>query len=335
MISFWVLVSIGILVILGIFTITPYMVKGTEKAETIRIPKEATIEHVRDTLTKYYGEDYSGKVIKLLKLGGFNPDERYGAYDLPKGTSAFAAMRKLSRGAQSPVRLTINGFRSLPFLAERMSVKMNFTADEFMKAATDPEFLEQYGLDPESALAFFVDDTYEVYWNSTPHEVLEKIGANYNNLWSEGRVTDAENLGLTPKEMMILASIVDEETNQDREKGRIGRLYVNRLDNGMKLQADPTVKFALQDFTIRRITNEHLKTESPYNTYKYQGLPPGPLRTTSRKTVTEILQSKPSNELYMCARPDFSGNHNFAATYEEHLENAKRYQQALDDRGIK
>ena len=335
LLTLWVLIGIGIMVILGIITITPYMVKGTEKAATIRIPKEATIDHVRDTLTKYYGEDYTGRVLKLLTLGGFKPEERYGAYDLPKGTSAFAAMRKLSRGAQSPVRLTINGFRSLPYLAERMSVKMDFSEEEFIKAATDPAFLAKYGLTPESSLALFVDDTYEAYWTSTPREVLEKIGTNYQNLWNEGRVEMAKDLGLKPVEMMILASIVDEETNQDREKGRIGRLYVNRLDNGMKLQADPTVKFALQDFTIRRVTKDHLKVDSPYNTYMYAGLPPGPLRTTSRKTVTAILQSAPSNDLYMCARPDFSGNHNFAATYEEHLENAKNYQQALDERGIK
>lgn len=333
--TMWVLISIGILVILGIFTISPYMVKGTEKAVTIRIPKGATITHVKDTLTKYYGEEYTGRVLKLLKLGGFKPEERYGAYDLPSGTSAFAAMRKLSRGGQSPVRLTINGFRSIPFLAERISAKMDFSADDFIKAATDSAFLAKYGLNRENALALFVDDTYEAYWTSTPEEVLKKFGENYQNLWSEGRVEDAKDLGLEPAEMMVLASIVDDETNQDREKGRIGRLYVNRLESNMKLQADPTVKFALQDFAIRRVTKDHLKVDSPYNTYMYAGLPPGPLRTTSRKTVTSILQSKPSTDLYMCAREDFSGNHNFAATYDEHLENAKRYQAALDERGIK
>ena len=334
-VALWVLISIGILVILGIFTITPYMVSGSEKAATIRIPKEATLDNVKDTLTKYYGEEYSGKVMKLLQLGGFDPKERYGAYDLPEGASAFATMRKISRGGQSPVRLTINGFRSLPYLAERISAKMDFSEDDFIKAATDSTFLAKYGLNKENALALFLDDTYEVYWSSTPQEVLEKIGENYKNFWSEGKVDDAEDLGLTPAEMMILASIVDEETNQDLEKGRIGRLYINRLDVNMKLQADPSVRFALQDFTIKRVTNEHLKFDSPYNTYMYAGLPPGPLRTTSRKTVNSILQSKPSQDLFMCAREDFSGFHNFSTTYEEHLENAQRYQKALDERGIK
>lgn len=333
--TLWLLVSIGILVIVGIIAITPYMVKGSHYAATIRIPKNATITNVKDTLTKYYGEDYTGKVMKLLKLGNFKPEERYGAYDFPEGTSAFAVMRKLTRGGQSPVRLTINGFRSIPFLAERISAKMDFSTEDFIKAATDSTFLAQYGLNKDNALALFVDDTYEVYWTSSPEEVLKKIGENYQNLWSEVRVEDAKDLGLKPVDVMIIASIVDDETNQDREKGRIGRLYINRLDTNMKLQADPTVRFALQDFTIKRVTEEHLKFDSPYNTYKYAGLPPGPLRTTSRKTVTSILQSQPSNDLYMCAREDFSGHHNFAPTYEEHLKNAKRYQAALDERGIK
>lgn len=333
--TLWILLSVAILVCAGFFTITPYMVKGSEKDVTFRIPKSATIENVTDTLNKYFPEDYSKKVLNLLTISGFEPAERYGSYFLPKGATPFATMRKIARGAQTPVKLTINGFRSLPYLAERMSKKVDFTPDEFVKAATDPVFLEQYGLTPEQALSLFLEDSYEVYWTSTPEEVLKKIGDNYQSYWTEGKKDLADQLGVTPAEMMVLASIVDDETNQDLEKGRIGRLYLNRLDIGMKLQADPTVRFALNDLSIRRVTNEHLKYDSPYNTYIYSGLPPGPLRTTSRNTLSEILNSQPSTDIFMCAREDFSGFHNFATTYDEHLENAKRYQQALDERGIK
>ncbi|MDE6028396.1 MAG: endolytic transglycosylase MltG, partial [Muribaculaceae bacterium] len=130
-------------------------------------------------------------------------------------------------------------------------------------------------------------------------------------------------------------SIVDEETNAKEEKGAIGRLYINRLKKGMKLQADPTVRFALNDFTIRRVKGEHLKADSPYNTYRYPGLPPGPIRTTGKTTIDLLLDSAPNDYLFMCAKEDFSGTHNFASTYAEHQENARKYQKALDVRGIK
>lgn len=332
----WILISMVILVGGGFLIISPYMMSGSEKNVTFRIPKNATMDNVTDTLNKYFSEDYSKKVIRLLTIYGFEPSERHGLYFLPQGATPFATMRKISRGAQSPVRLTINGFRSLPYLAQRMGLKMEFSPEEFMAAATDSSYLAKYGLNSEQALSLFFEDTYDVYWTATPYEVLDKIGSNYLTFWSKGREEMAdENLELTPAEVMTLASIVDEETNQKIEKGRIGRLYVNRLDKGMKLQADPTVKYALNDLSIQRITNEHLKFDNPYNTYIYPGLPPGPLRTTSRETVTEILNSKPSSDIYMCAREDFSGFHNFASTYDEHLENARRYQKALDERGIK
>ena len=331
----WILISVTILVGMGFFVIGPYMVNGSEKEVTFRIPKNATIENVEDTLRKYFPENYSRKVLNLLALYDFDPVKRHGLYVLPKGATPFATMRKLSRGGQTPVRLTINCFRSLPYLAQRMGLKMEFTPEEFLKQATDSAYLSKYGLSPEQALSLFLDDTYEVYWTATPTEVLDKIGENYTNFWSPGKVEiAADDLELTPAEVMTLASIVDDETNQVLEKGKIGRLYINRLDKGMKLQADPTVRFALNNLDLKRVTNEHLKIDSPYNTYIYPGLPPGPLRTTSRRTVEEILNSTPSTYLFMCARPDFSGFHNFASTYEEHLVNAKAYQDALDERDI-
>lgn len=335
-ITLWILISVAILVAGGFLVIAPYMMTGSEKNVVVRIPKNATMENVTDTLNKYFDEDYTGKVLKLMTISGFDPQERHGLYEIPAGATPFSTMRKLARGAQNPVRLTINGFRSLPYLSKRLSLKMEFNDADFMAAATDSAYLAKYGLTPEQALSLFLEDSYDVYWTATPYEVLDKIGQNYLAFWTSGKREIAEDeLGLSPAEVMTLASIVDEETNQVLEKGRIGRLYVNRLDKGMKLQADPTVRFALNDFTIQRVTNEHLKVDSPYNTYIHTGLPPGPLRTTSRKTLEEILVSKPSSDIYMCARADLSGFHNFASTYEEHLENARKYQEELDRRGIK
>lgn len=332
----WILIILAIVICTGMLIIAPYMVNGSERDVTFRIPKDATIENVTDTLNKYFPEDYSNKVVRLLTVYGFDPAERHGSYELPKGATPFATMRKLSRGGQTPVRLTINGFRFLPYLSERMGRKMEFTPEEFLAAATDSAYLAKYGLTPQQALSLFLEDSYEVYWTATPYEVLDKIGLNYTSFWTEGKKEVAlEDLGLTPAEVMTLASIVDEETNQVLEKGRIGRLYVNRLDKDMPLQADPTVRYALNDFFIQRVNNAHTRVQNPYNTYVNKGLPPGPIRTTSRRTVEEILSAEPSADLYMCARPDFSGFHNFASNYDQHLENARLYQHALDERGIK
>ena len=331
----WILIGLAIVIGLGMLTIAPYMMEGSDKEVTVRIPKGATFDNVKDTLDKYFPEAYSGKVQRLLTVYGFDPVKRHGSYVLPKGATPFATMRKLSRGSQTPVRLTINGFRSLDYLADRMSRKMEFSKEELLEAATDSAYLAQYGLTPQQALSLFLEDTYEVYWTYSPREVLDKIGQNYTAYWTQGKREVAEDLDLTPAEVMTIASIVDEETNQPLEKGRIGRLYINRLDKGMPLQADPTVKFALNDFSLRRITNEHTRFPSPYNTYVNKGLPPGPIRTTSRRTLDEIISSVPSDDLYMCARPDFSGFHNFAPDYEKHLQNARLYQKELDERGIK
>lgn len=333
--TLWILLSVAVLIATGLITIAPFMVNGSSRDVTFRIPHGASMDNVKDTLDKYFDEDYSRKVMRLMQLYGFKPEERHGLYELPKGATPFATMRKLARGSQTPVRLTINGFRSLPYLAQRMGLKMEFSPEEFLKAATDSAYLTKYGLTPEQALSLFLEDSYDVYWTATPEEVLDKIGNNYLGFWSEGKREVAEGLDLTPAEMMTIASIVDEETNQKLEKGRIGRLYINRLDKDMKLQADPTVRFALNDFTIKRVTQEHLNVDSPYNTYRHAGLPPGPIRTTSRATLQAILDSQPSEDLFMCARPDFSGFHNFSSNYEDHVKNALLYQHALDERGIK
>lgn len=333
--TLWILISFGVIVVLGLVSIAPYMMKKSDSEVTLRIPHDATKEQVRDTLAKYYDDDYAAKVLHMASILGFDPAARNGLYVIPKGASPFATARKISRGAQDQIEIRFNAFRSLDYIAERLALKMEFGKDAFLDAATDSAYLAQYGLSPENALALFIDDSYYVYWSATPKEVLDKIGSNYIIFWNEGRRDMADSNGLTPAEVMILASIVDDETNQVQEKGRIGRLYINRLDKDMPLQADPTLKFALNDFSLRRILDEHKKVDSPYNTYTHKGLPPGPLRTTTRTTVDEILRSQPTTDLFMCARPDGSGFHNFASTYDDHLKNARNYHDYLNEKGIK
>lgn len=329
-----ILVASIIVLIVGFAIIAPMAFMGAPNDALIRIPKNATQQEVSDSLKKYLGDKYAQKTMYLLKMRHVDFSRRYGSYEIPKGMSAFSAMRRLGSGGQQPVDIIVNGYRSMSVLADKISQKMNFTSQEFIEAASDSATLAQYGLKPQQAMALFLDDTYEVYWTATPEEVVKKIGQNYKLFWSNSRKHKASLLGVTPAEVVIISSITDEETLDNNEKGRISRLYLNRLGAGMKLQADPTVRYALHDFTIRRVTGIHLQVESPYNTYKYAGLPPGPIRTTGRTTIDALLNSTPTSDMYMCAKEDFSGSHNFSATYEEHQANAERYQKALDARGI-
>lgn len=331
----WIIIGVMVVVAVIPGILSPYLLTSTAHAALIRIPQKATESSLRDTLLNYFDKSWSDRTMKAFHALGRTPAQRYGAYEIPEGTSPAKAARILSRGMQTEIPLTINGVRQLETFIPRIAAKFNFTTEDFKKALADSAFLSKYGLTTEQAPALFLNDSYRFYWTATPREVLEKLGANYNRFWTPANRAKADSLGLTPAEMVIIASIVDEETHAANEKGRIGRLYINRLHKGMRLQADPTVKFALGDFSIRRITGAHLSAPGPYNTYRVKGLPPGPIRTTSTATLQAILDSQPSEDLYMCAKEDFSGTHNFASTYEEHQQNARRYQQALDERGIK
>lgn len=313
----------------------PLLFKQAKDDAIIRIPVNATSENVKDSISRYLGDDYASLVMRMAKINGTDFSNRHGAYLIPAGTSPIRAERKLSKGAQQPLTITINGFRSLTSLSDRVARRLDFTADSLLKTATGRELLNKYGLTPQQALALFIDDSYEVYWSASPETLVSKIGDNYNRVWNAERRRKASELGLSPAEVMTVCSIVDEESNKLDEKGKIGRLYINRVKKGMPLQADPTIRFALDDFTIRRVKGNHLKVDSPFNTYKNKGLPPGPIRTTSVATIDAVLDSQPSTHIYMCAKEDFSGYHNFASTYPEHQANARRYQKALDNRGIK
>lgn len=331
-----VLLVISALFVAAAFIVMyPAFFAGARKTATIKIPKEATSQMLRDSIAKYEGDNYASHVMRLVTIRNTDLTKRYGAYRIEKGQSPFVAMRRLTSGGQSPVSITLHGTRKLHNIAEYIGGKIDASSDSLYRAMTDPDFLAQYGLTPENAKALFIEDTHQVYWTDSPQQILKKIGDNYLAVWNEKRVKEASELGLTPVEATIICSIVDEETNDADEKGKIARVYINRLNSGMKLQADPTVRYAVDNFKIKRVTGKYLKYDSPYNTYMYVGLPPGPIRTTSKKTIDALLESEPSFDLYMCAREDFSGKHNFAATYEEHLENAHRYQAALDARGIK
>lgn len=330
----WTIAAVCALLLAGGLCAFASLSGSAPSSAVIKIPSHATPDQVTDSLTKYLGKGFAGKVMRLASMRGTDFSRRHGAYLIEAGDSPLSAMRRITSGAQNPVTLTIKGFRQLPVLEEKVAAKFEFSADSLASLLADPATLRPYGLTPLQAIALFINDSYDFYWSASPQDIVDKIGAHYNEVWNDSRRAKAKALGLTPADVMTIASITDEETNALDEKGTVGRLYINRLNIGMPLQADPTVRYAVGDFTIRRVTGKHLQTDSPYNTYRNRGLPPGPIRTTSVETIDAILDSPPHDFLYMCAKEDFSGRHNFAVSYSEHQANARRYQQALDRLGI-
>ncbi|MDE6342297.1 MAG: endolytic transglycosylase MltG [Muribaculaceae bacterium] len=306
--------------------------KAPSSAE-IKIPACATHDMLRDSIARYLGKGYADKVTRLVKMRGTDLSARHGAYLIEAGMSPIDAMRRLTGGPQNPLTITINGFRMLPVLEQKVAARFDFPPESLDSVLADEELMRRFNLTPERALALFLNDSYDFYWSASPREVVEKIGAHYNEIWTPQRKAKAKALGVEPSDIMIVASIVDEETNALEEKGTVGRLYLNRLHKGMRLEADPTVRYAGGDFTVKRVRNPR-DIQSPYNTYIHAGLPPGPIRTTSVETIDAILDSTPHDYIFMCAKEDFSGRHNFASTYAEHQVNARRYKRELDRRGI-
>lgn len=334
----WWITALVIAFILGgiilLYIFLPIAANKSEEKAIIKIPENATSQMVHDSVAKYLGEKYADNIALISKLRGTSYENRHGAYMIDSGMTPLKAERRLAIGAQHPMTVVINGARGRELLAQKITKNIDISPGNFDEIFADSAFFAEYGLRPSEALALFVDDSYQVYWNVTPKALAKKIGDNYKKIWTPERLEKAKAEGLSPAEVITLASIVDEETNKADEKPNVARLYLNRIHQGMKLQADPTVKFALGDFSLRRIRNEHLKVESPYNTYKVAGLPPGPIRTVTVADIDAVLNAPQHDYLYMCAKEDFSGYHNFAKDYGTHLQNARRYQTALNRRNI-
>ena len=271
----------------------------------------------------------------LARHFGYSKNIRSGRYVVEPNASTIDIFRIIRNGRQEPLMLTIPESRTMPQLAARLSAKLMLDSATLAQAFTDNNFCQQLGYDTATIASLFIPNTYEVYWNTDLDKFMQRMMKEHDNFWTSERRSKASRLGLTPAEVCTLASIIDEETANNAEKPMIAGMYLNRLKEGMPLQADPTVKFALQDFSLKRIYHNHLTVNNPYNTYKNIGLPPGPIKVASIKGIDAVLNRVQHNYLYMCAKEDFSGTHNFAATYQEHLKNAARYSEALNQRGIK
>ena len=271
----------------------------------------------------------------LMRYSGYADHMRTGRYAVRPGESTLNVFRHIKNGLQTPVSLTIPEARTLDRLAGALSRKLMLDSATTARALADEAFCQKYGYDTTTIAALFVPNTYDIYWNVTLDRFMERMQKEHKHFWNHQRMEKAQAMGLTPVEVATMASIVDEETANNGEKPMIAGMYYNRLKSGMPLQADPTIKFAWKDFDLRRIYHKLLYIDSPYNTYKNTGLPPGPIKIASVKGIDAVLNHTHHDYLYMCAKEDFSGTHNFAKTYEEHLANAAKYSKALNERGIK
>lgn len=300
----------------------------------IVVPPGANFEQVMDTLRKYEvlkSEESFRKTVEALKYKKI----KMGKYDISGCHSNLNLVRLLRRGQHCSVKFTFNNVRTVDQFVDKVGNKFFFEPSELRAMLRNRDTLKKYGLDEATAVCLFIPNTYELYYDITASDFLDKMYDNYQQFWNEQRKATASEIGLTPVQVATLASIVEEENMRPSEKAIIAGLYMNRLHKGMLLQSDPTVKFAIGDFARKRILNVDLKVDSPYNTYKYRGLPPGPIRIPEASTMDSVLHYRHHNYIYMCAKEDFSGYHNFTASATVHAQNAARYRAALNARNIK
>lgn len=258
-----------------------------------------------------------------------------GRYRLEPGMNNRTLINRLGGGLQEPVQIRFQHVRLKEEFSGLIGRQLEADSMSILNLLNDEERASQYGFTPSNFFTLFIPNTYEFYWNTSAEQFFERMLREYKRFWTEERKKKADALGMTPQEVSVLASIVQGEAIHTSEMPRIAGLYLNRLQKGMLLQADPTVIYASGDFTIRRVLYRHLQIDSPYNTYRYQGLPPGPIMMPSIASIDAVLDHEPHQYIYMCAREDFSGYHRFAETLSEHNRNARRFQQALNERNIK
>jgi UPF0755 protein len=266
----------------------------------------------------------------IAKQAGVWEKIKPGRYEIAYGSNLLGLLRRLNSGKQTPIKFVLTKVRTKEELASALGNLFECDSTEVMQYLENPDSARVFDLDTNDILCAVIPNTYQIFWNTTPAHLMHRFYKEQEQFWTTERKTAAANLGLSPVQAYILASIVEEETNKDADKPLIASVYLNRLSKDMRLGADPTVKFALRDFGLKRIYDKYIRFPSPYNTYLNNGLPPGPICTPSIKTLEATLQAPRTNYLYFVAKPDFSGYSNFAEDYATHMVNAKAYQTALD-----
>lgn len=339
-----ILISVFALLFIGL-AITAYFVfdriyqpnvfLGQAKTAYVCIPTGSKIEDVSKLLHQ------KGYIINQASFEWLSEMKNYknnvypGRYKIKGGMNNNELINLLRSAQQEPLKLTFNSIRTKEQLAGVISTQIEADSVSLLKLLNDDSFMKKFHLSAENSLCLFIPNTYEFYWNTSAEKFINKMGKEYAVFWTTQRKLQAEKIGLSPVEVSVLASVVQaEQSVHNDEKPIVAGLYLNRISKGMNLESDPTLVYALGDFTINRVLNVHKEIESPYNTYKYPGLPPGPINLPELSSLKAVLNYDRNDYLFMCAKEDFSGFHNFAKTYEEHCVNAKKYWAALDKKNI-
>lgn len=302
----------------------------TDKTFALLIPKGSTFESVMDTLQMHKVVNDEVSFRFLAKLMKYPELVKEGRYEIEPRMSNRAALVKLRSGDQDAMTVTFNSMRQKSDLIQRLGSKFAFGPEALAERLNDPEVCQKYGFDTTTIVCLFLPNTYEFFWTIKPDALLERMGTEYKKFWTPERKAKAKALGLSQTQTQILASIVAAETNKLDEQPRVAGVYLNRLKRGIRLEADPTVIFALRDFGIRRLLNRQLTVDSPYNTYRYTGLPPGPINLPAPATIDAVLNAEQHDYLYFVVDARFNGYHTFSKTHAQHLANARLYQQALN-----
>lgn len=305
-----------------------------KKTVYIHIDRDDTIDSIYNQLKNKGNPKSLTGFHWLAQYREYPQNIRTGRYAIRPKENVYHVFSRLYRGYQESMNLTIGSVRTLDKIARSAGKQLMIDSAEIARTMNDSAFLQKIGYTTETMPSLFIPNTYQVYWDMSVEEFFERMQKEHQKFWNQERLAKATAIGLTATEVSTLASIVEEETNNNQEKPMVAGLYINRLHAGMPLQADPTIKFALQDFGLRRITNAHLEINSPYNTYLNTGLPPGPIRIPSPIGLDAVLNYTKHNYIYMCAKEDFSGTHNFASNYAEHVKNARKYWNALNEKKI-
>mgnify|MGYP002852062412 CR=1 FL=1 len=306
-----------------------------EKAEYIYIDNDDNIDSVK-TKIEALGKPTSMLGFNLLNdYTDYEKSIKIGRYKVSEDMTMLSLFRNIRNGQQTPVSVVVPSVRTTSEVCDKIARYLMLDSEDLKVLINDSIFIRELGFTKETIPALFIPNTYEIYWTTEPKQLLERLKKEYDDFWNEDRLSKAKEIGLTPNEVTTLASIVDSETARDQDKPIIARLYLNRLAIKMKLASDPTVVFALGDFSLRRVLRKHLDIDSPYNTYKNEGLPPGPIRIATIAGIDAVLNPDDNDYLYMCAKEDFSGEHYYTASASEHEKNAKKYADALNKRGIK
>lgn len=333
------IVFLIILAIVGIigykyysYIFSPNVTLSDNKA-VIHIDSDSDLKDIVDTLQQNNFIKNNESFLWVANKMKFNTPKP-GRYEITNNWSNKELVSHLRSGRQAPIKLTYNNVRTIEELCEIFGEQLEFKSEDYLNYILDPTFLKTHNQTKESVLSLFIPDTYEVYWNSSPEKLCNKLLKAYDRFWSSKRINALAKNNLTKEEAYTLASIVQKESNLKSEKPIIGGLYLNRIKKGMKLQADPTVIFGVGDFEIRRVLNKHLEYDSPYNTYLYEGIPPGPICMPDKSSIDAIVFPEDHDYLYFCVSPGTGFEHAFAKTLTQHNRNAQRYYKWLNSQKI-